>query len=194
MLAIGILSIGLLAIASMQISAVRGNSSARDTSEAATLAELQVETLMSLPYRFELALDNQNHAELQETAAVFDPSDGTGLGLNPAYPIDTGWSFAVYSWACQITLGPFWNFSISSLTKLRVLAMWSVFDGLRGSNVHPVANSVNRGVFKPDHVFLNVVSAGNKLVLQRALSCTELSSLCRSGFGLRTWLRRRRQV
>jgi prepilin-type N-terminal cleavage/methylation domain-containing protein len=89
MLAIGILSIGLLAIASMQISAVRGNSSARDTSEAATLAELQVETLMSLPYRFELALDNQNHAELQETAAVFDPSDGTGLGLNNPFPVDT---------------------------------------------------------------------------------------------------------
>jgi len=89
MLAIGILSIGLLAIASMQISAVRGNSSARDTSEAATLAELQMETLMSLPYRFELALDNQNHAELQETSVVFDPSDATGLGLNNPFPVDT---------------------------------------------------------------------------------------------------------
>jgi prepilin-type N-terminal cleavage/methylation domain-containing protein len=89
MLAIGILSIGLLAIASMQISAVRGNSSARDISEAATLAELQMETLMSLPYRFELALDNQNHAELQETSAVFDPSDAAGLGLNNPFPVDT---------------------------------------------------------------------------------------------------------
>jgi prepilin-type N-terminal cleavage/methylation domain-containing protein len=89
MLAIAFLSIGLLAIASMQISAVRGNSSARDISEAATLAELQMETLMSVPYRFELALDNQNHAELQETTAVFDPSDASGLGLNNPFPVDT---------------------------------------------------------------------------------------------------------
>jgi len=89
MLAVAILSIGLLAIASMQISAVRGNSSARDISEAATLAELQMETLMSLPYRFEAALDNQNHANLQETAVVFDPSDTAGLGLNNPFPVDT---------------------------------------------------------------------------------------------------------
>jgi hypothetical protein len=77
----------------------------------------------------------------------------TDQPLTHAYPIDTGWSFAVCSGACQITLRAFWNFSISSLTKLRVLAIWSVFDGLRDSNVHPVVNSVNRGVFKPDHVF-----------------------------------------
>ena len=80
---------------------------------------------------------------------------GSGIAgcMIHAYPIDTGWSFAVCSKSCQITLGPFWNFSISSLMKLHVLVIWSVFDGLRGSNVHLVVNSVNRGVFKPDHVF-----------------------------------------
>lgn len=67
MIAICVLGVGLLAIASMQTGAINGNAEASGVSEAATLAEFQTETLMSLPYRFNLANDNQNPIDLQDT-------------------------------------------------------------------------------------------------------------------------------
>ncbi len=74
-----------------------------------------------------------------------------------------------------------------SLMKRPALYIWSVSGGQKVLNAHPVFRLVTRGVFRPDHACWNVVSAGTKLVLQRALSCTERGSLCQSGFGLRTW-------
>ena len=56
--AISILTIGLLAVASMQVSAIRGNASAYGITEATSWASDQVEKLMVLPY---------NHADLQDT-------------------------------------------------------------------------------------------------------------------------------
>jgi type IV pilus assembly protein PilV len=82
MVAVCVLSIGLLAIASMQLGAVSANARAIDTSEASTVAELQMETLLSLQYRFSLVQDNQNHLDLQDTNA-----DGTAGLLNP-FPND----------------------------------------------------------------------------------------------------------
>jgi len=49
-IAICILSIGLLAIASMQINAVEGNASSRDLTEATSWAQSKTEELMALPY------------------------------------------------------------------------------------------------------------------------------------------------
>ncbi len=49
-IAICILSIGLLAIASMQITAVEGNASSRDLTEATSWAQGKTEELMALPY------------------------------------------------------------------------------------------------------------------------------------------------
>ena len=65
--AISILTIGLLAVASMQVSAIRGNASAYGITEATFWASDQVEKLIVLPY---------DHADLQDT-----DGDGTsGLG------------------------------------------------------------------------------------------------------------------
>ena len=99
MVAVCVLSIGLLAIASMQLGAVSANARAIDTSEASTLAELQMETLLSLQYRFSLIQDNQNHLDLQDTNAdeiagllnpfpderpIFDPANLAGwIAANP---------------------------------------------------------------------------------------------------------------
>jgi len=66
MVAVCILGVGLLAIASMQVGAVNANADTRDISEAATLAEHHMETLMALPYRFAIASDNQNPVDLQD--------------------------------------------------------------------------------------------------------------------------------
>ena len=53
-----IFSIGILAVAAMQITSTKGNSSARRITEATALAEKQIENLMQLPY---------DHADLDPT-------------------------------------------------------------------------------------------------------------------------------
>jgi len=50
LLAVSILSIGLLAIASMQISAIKVNSSASDISKRSTWSQDKLEELVALPY------------------------------------------------------------------------------------------------------------------------------------------------
>ncbi len=108
-------------------------------------------------------------------------------GMKYAYPVDTGLRYGVESGACQITLGHCWSFSIFSLTRWPALTTWSVSGGQKVLNAPPVVRSVSRGAFRSDHAYWNVVSAGTRLVLQLALSCTERGSPYRSGFGLRTW-------
>jgi type IV pilus assembly protein PilV len=47
---ISVLTFGLLAVASMQVSSIQGNAAAIEVTEAATWAEDQIEKLMALPY------------------------------------------------------------------------------------------------------------------------------------------------
>lgn len=48
--AVSILTVGILAVAAMQSSSIRGNAFAWDTSEASAVAMSRMETLMNLPY------------------------------------------------------------------------------------------------------------------------------------------------
>jgi len=64
--AISILSFGLLAIASMQISAMRGNSFAGGVTEGTTWAGDQVERLMALPYDHDDLDQDQNPHQATE--------------------------------------------------------------------------------------------------------------------------------
>ncbi len=50
LVAMAIFSIGILAVASMQLAATKGSSSARFSSEAAVLAQSQMESLLALKY------------------------------------------------------------------------------------------------------------------------------------------------
>ena len=56
-IALAVFSIGILAIASIQISSINGNASARMQTEATTLAVERLERLIALPY---------DHADLDE--------------------------------------------------------------------------------------------------------------------------------
>ncbi len=60
LLAASILSVGLLAIASMQISAIKVNSSASDISKRSTWAQDKLEELVALPYSNAM-LDEGDH-------------------------------------------------------------------------------------------------------------------------------------
>ena len=57
MIALAILAFGLLAIAAMQLSGIRGNAFAADLSEATAVTQQEVETLLAIPYT---ALANGN--------------------------------------------------------------------------------------------------------------------------------------
>lgn len=70
MIAIGVLSIGLLALASMQITAVKGNSHSNRVTSATNLAQDKIEYLMSLPY---------NHPDLKDQD---DDDDNVDEGLD----------------------------------------------------------------------------------------------------------------
>ena len=77
--AISILTIGLLAIASMQVSAIRGNASAYGITEATSWASDQIEKLTVLPY---------DHADLQDpdgdgSAGLEDATESTDDNPNP---------------------------------------------------------------------------------------------------------------
>ncbi|MBN1626086.1 MAG: prepilin-type N-terminal cleavage/methylation domain-containing protein, partial [Deltaproteobacteria bacterium] len=48
--AVSILTVGILAVAAMQASSIRGNAFAWGTSEATNIAMAQIESLMDLPY------------------------------------------------------------------------------------------------------------------------------------------------
>ncbi|MBW2606660.1 MAG: prepilin-type N-terminal cleavage/methylation domain-containing protein [Deltaproteobacteria bacterium] len=49
-IAMAIFAIGILAVASLQVATINGNSSARKMTDAVTLAENRLETMMNLPY------------------------------------------------------------------------------------------------------------------------------------------------
>lgn len=49
-IAMAIFAIGVLAVASLQVATIKGNSSARKTTDAITLAEDRLETMMNSPY------------------------------------------------------------------------------------------------------------------------------------------------
>lgn len=68
-----ILTIGLLAVASMQVSAIKGNTLALGLTEATTWASDQIEKLMILPY---------DHAELMDTDGDGTDEDNNGDGID----------------------------------------------------------------------------------------------------------------
>ena len=49
-IAMAIFTIGVLAVASLQVATIKGNSSARKITDAVTLAENRLETMLNMPY------------------------------------------------------------------------------------------------------------------------------------------------
>ena len=68
MIALAILAFGILTIAAMQLSGIRGNAFAADLSEATAVSQREVETLLSIPYT---ALANGNDTVTGSRGTVF---------------------------------------------------------------------------------------------------------------------------
>lgn len=73
MIGIAVFSIGVLAIFSMQLSGVKGNSTARHYTEASTIGVDKIEALMALPYTHDDLKDIKNDG----VAGLFNATAGT---------------------------------------------------------------------------------------------------------------------
>jgi len=107
--AISILTIGILAVASMQLSSIRGNDFARSVTEVSTWGGDQLEKLLALPY---------NDASLNDTDA-----DGAA-GLHDATA-----ATADYGPVTQGEYSVFWNVAVDHVatnTKtITVIVTWT---------------------------------------------------------------------
>jgi prepilin-type N-terminal cleavage/methylation domain-containing protein len=115
--AISILTVGLLAVASMQVSSIRGNSFAYGVTEGTSWAADRMEKLVALGY------DNYDDASLQDTDGDGDAGlDNTGFDDVPstAGDADHGVSEGNYN--------VFWNISENSLLQntktVNVIVTW----------------------------------------------------------------------
>ena len=130
MIAITVLAIGILAIAKMQLAAVKGNSYASGLTEASTLAQDKMEELMSLAY---------NDSDLDD-----DDSDGTNKdndndGFDDDTNDDTGNNFGLddtgnpdgteqYIGQTSIQYAINWNIAldepVTDSKRIRVHVLW----------------------------------------------------------------------
>lgn len=92
MVAITILAFGILALATMQIAAIHGNSSAKEMTEASTIAQNKLDELISLPFD-DVQLDDTNGNGL---AGLDSPTVNEVIAAGPAL-IPTGGSGPDYA-------------------------------------------------------------------------------------------------
>lgn len=125
LIALGILGFGLLAVATMQVTAIKTNSKASEMSQGLTLAQAKLEELMNLSY-----------SVLNDTSG-----DGTdedyGFGLNntvdPADeclndPVSDGF-WPADPWDCKAKYRLFWNVAVdepaTNSKTIRVIVIWT---------------------------------------------------------------------
>jgi type IV pilus assembly protein PilV len=85
MIAISVLSIGVLAVGMMQISSINGNKTAFDISEASFLAESELERLLSIPFDNVIDTNNDGSGGLDNNTA--DTADDNTTSSDGKYTI-----------------------------------------------------------------------------------------------------------
>ena len=122
-MAIAILTVGLLAAASMQVSAIKGNTLAIGVTEGTSWASDQIEKLMILPY---------DHAHLVDTDGDGTDEDNDGDGVD-----DDGGDFGLVDATAttadhQVTQGRYivyWNIAVDVETDdaktINVIVTWT---------------------------------------------------------------------
>jgi type IV pilus assembly protein PilV len=111
LIAITVFAIGILAVAGMQIAAIKGNSFANDLTKATTLAQDRMEELIGLSYADPL-LDDTNgnsHAGIDDANATADHNDSNN-------PVDGRYNI---SW----NIAP--DHPINNTKEIRVIMTWT---------------------------------------------------------------------
>jgi type IV pilus assembly protein PilV len=106
-MAISILTVGILAVASMQYSAIRGNAFSQNLTESTDRVQDRIEKIMSRPYgTFTDQTGDGNAGLTDNTTGTADYNDTT----DPEYTIL--WNVAT-------------NWPMTNLTTIQVIALWS---------------------------------------------------------------------
>ena len=125
--AVAILSFGILAVATMQASSIKGNAQAIGITDAITLAQDKVEYLMTLAYSHADLSDTDNDGTDEDADDDGDDDDGGNFGLDDTVD-GVGNVIADRSEASgRYTL--YWNIavdeSIVNVKTVRILVVWS---------------------------------------------------------------------
>ena len=127
--AIGILAFGLLAIATMQASAIKGNSQAIDTTEAITLAQDKVEELMRLTYDHADLADSDGDGTSQDTDdnGLDDVGPDLNFGLNDTVDGNGNVIADVFEVNGRYTV--YWNIAVDealdNVKTVRIIVVWT---------------------------------------------------------------------
>jgi type IV pilus assembly protein PilV len=120
LVALGILGFGLLAVATMQVTAIKTNAKASDMSQGLTLAQAKVEELMNYPYSGLIDADLDGTDKDADDDGVDD--DGENFGLN-----DIGDDSDYEEPNGRYTL--YWNVAVNEPVAeskiIRVIAIWT---------------------------------------------------------------------
>ena len=137
LIAITILAFGLLAVATMQATSIKGNSQAISITEGVTIAQDKIEEFIGLDYNHADISDTDNDGTSQDTA----PDDGvdddggnfgldntTGAGVAAADHTDSYGRYNIY-----------WNVAvdepINNMKTIRVIVQWTDRQGAKGATV-----------------------------------------------------------
>jgi type IV pilus assembly protein PilV len=112
--ALAILAFGLLAIATMQATAIKGNSQAMGLTEAATFAQDRLERLMSLPYTDSALNDTDNDG----TAGLDDTVDTGGTLTADQSWTEPGNTYTVY-WNVAV------NQPVQNVKTVHMIVRWT---------------------------------------------------------------------
>lgn len=135
--AIAILAFGLLAIATMQASSIKGNSQAIGTTEAITLAQDKVEELMRLPYNDPADNDDPlddfcvfngaSNGTNQDANDDGDDDDGGNFGLDDT--VDGGGNVIADESEVNDRYTLYWNIAvdepINNVKTIRIIVLWT---------------------------------------------------------------------
>jgi prepilin-type N-terminal cleavage/methylation domain-containing protein len=129
LIALGILGFGLLAVATMQVTAVRTNARARGLSQGVTLAQATAEELINLPYSDLVNLDADGDGTNQDADYDGNDDDGGNFGLNDT--VDGGGNVIADDSQLNVNgrYNIYWNVAVNepaaNSTRIRVIVTWT---------------------------------------------------------------------
>ena len=129
LVALGILGFGLMAVATMQVTAIKTNSRASNLSLGVTLAQAKVEELMNLPYSSLVALDVDTDGTNQDADNDGTDDDGGNFGLNDT--VDGGGNVIADDSELNVNgrYSIYWNVAVNepatNSSRIRVIVTWT---------------------------------------------------------------------
>lgn len=127
LIAIAILSFGLLAVATMQATSIKGNSQAIGITEGINLAQDVIEELIGLDYNHADLSDTDNNGTNQDVDDDGVDDDGGNFGLDDT--VDGGGNVIADNWATSGRYTIYWNVAvdepINNIKTIRVTVQWT---------------------------------------------------------------------